>query len=92
MLDFVLLQKQLNEMVLDQQSAQRSYDERIAIAHHTLIDWSERWQELADKIENSRTSWLLAAEIRESLHKSHALPPRPKQVSTIATDGSPDFS
>lgn len=91
MLDFVLLQKQLNEMVFDQQSAQRSYDERIAIAYHTLIDWSGRWEELADKIENSRTSWLLAAEIRESLHKSHALPPRPKQVTAIATDGSQIF-
>jgi hypothetical protein len=91
MLDFVSLQKQLNEMVLEQKSARRSYSEKVTIAQETLACWSERWRELVDKIEKSRTSWLLAADIREPLHRSYPLPTCPKQMTTIATDGSQIF-
>ncbi len=91
MLDFVSLQQQIDEMVIDQKSTRRSYDEKITIARETLNDWSDRWRELLDKIAQSRTSWLLAGEIREPIHNSYPLPACPRPMTAIATDGSQIF-
>ncbi|PIE33277.1 hypothetical protein CSA56_12475 [candidate division KSB3 bacterium] len=91
MLDFVVLQKQINEMVFDQKAARRSYEEKLFIARSTLTEWSSRWQELLVKVENSRTSWLLAADIREPIDSHYSLPIRPKRLTAIATDGSQIF-
>jgi len=91
MLDFVVLQKQINEMVFDQKAARRSYDEKISIARATLAEWSSRWQDVVLKIEQSRTSWLLAAGIQGPLDRSYPLPARSKRLTAIATDGSQIF-
>lgn len=91
MLDFASLQKQLNEMVLEQKAAHRSHAEKVTIAQEQLTYWSKRWKELADKAENSRTSWLLAADIAEPLQNKYPLPARPKQMTAVATDGSQIF-
>jgi hypothetical protein len=91
MLDFASLQKQLNEMVLEQKTARRSRSEKVTIAEEQLAYWSKRWKELADKAEKSRTSWLLAADICEPLHSNYSLPARPKKMTAVATDGSQIF-
>ena len=91
MLDFAFLQKQLNAMVIDQQSVRRRYADKVTLAQQTLVDWSERWQELGERAEESRTSWLLATDIHEPLPNRHPLPACPKQMTAIATDGSQIF-
>ncbi len=91
MLDFTLLQKQLNEMVFEQKSARRKYDEKVAIARDTLAAWSLRSQELLEKLDSCRTSWLLADDIREPVNTRHAAPAPPKSHTVIATDGSQIF-
>lgn len=91
MLDFVSLQKQMAEMVIEQKSARRSYDDKITIARETLEYWSDHWKELVDKIAQSRTSWLIADEIHEPIRNSFPLPACPSQMTAIATDGSQIF-
>jgi hypothetical protein len=91
MLDFASLQKQLNEMVLEQKAARRSYADKVTIAQEKLTYWSKRWKELADKAEKSRTSWLLAADICEPLQNRFPLPTCPKKMTVVATDGSQIF-
>jgi hypothetical protein len=88
MLDFSVLQQQLSAMVAEQPAVHRSYAEKTDLARQTLSDWSERWQALAAKIARSRTSWLLAADIREPLRRAYPQPPLPEAVTAIATDGS----
>ncbi len=91
MLDFVLLQKQLSEMVFDQKSARRTRGDKIFIARETLDKWSNQWKELAEKIARSRTSWLLADEIRAPFHLPAPLPACPQEITVVATDGSQIF-
>jgi len=91
MLDFTSLQKQLNEMVLEQKAARRNHSEKVTIAQEKLIYWSKRWKELSDKAEKSRTSWLLAADICEPLQSNYPLAACPKKMTAVATDGSQIF-
>ena len=91
MLDFALVQKQINEMALEQKSARRSYAETVSLATDTLQVWGDRWQELAAKLQQSRTSWLLAGQFHEPFHTRHSLPDRPEFLTVVATDGSQIF-
>ncbi|MCP4399339.1 MAG: DNA double-strand break repair nuclease NurA [bacterium] len=91
MLDFALVQRQINEMVLDQKSARRSYDEKISLANETLQGWGERWKELAVKLQQSRTSWLLAGQFYEPFTTRYPVPERPELLTVVATDGSQIF-
>ena len=91
MLDFVSLQKQLNDMVREQKSTHRSYTDKVDIAQGKLNEWAERWKELVDKLKKSRTSWLLADDIHEPLNQRYPLSPCPKDITVIATDGSQIF-
>lgn len=91
MLDFVLLQQQINKMVLEQKSAHRTYNEKVSIAQETLEKWSDQWKELVEKIAQSRTSWLLADEIHEPFHTYYPLPSCPQEITVVATDGSQIF-
>ena len=77
MLDFALLHKQLNELVFDQKATRRGFSEKMAIARATLRDWADQWSALAEKVDLSQTSWLLAGNIREPIHAAHPLPPKP---------------
>ena len=91
MLDFVRLQQQLNDMVIDQHNTRRNLAEKLGLARDTADHWSRCWQELVDKMDVSRTSWLLAADLREPFNRAYAPPPRPAQVTVTATDGSQIF-
>lgn len=91
MLDFALLHKQLNELVFDQKATRRGFSEKMAIARATLRDWAGRWSALAEKVDLSQTSWLLAGNIREPINAAHPLPSKPERLTVIATDGSQIF-
>ncbi len=91
MLDFVSLQQQLSEMVLEQKTVRRTYQEKLSLARETLYAYADHWKELAEKIAQSRTSWLLAEEIQEPFHSRHRLPDTPEQMTVLATDGSQIF-
>ena len=91
MLDFASLQKQLNAMVFDQTSVRRRFADKLTHAQATLTEWSARWQELGERAEESRTSWLIATNLREPLAQRHPLPACPPQMTAIATDGSQIF-
>jgi hypothetical protein len=91
MLDFVFLQQQLNSMVIDQKTTRRGYTNQITLAQQTLLEWSDRWELLGERTEESRTSWLVAKDMQESLRNRHPAPLCPAQMSVIATDGSQIF-
>ena len=91
MLDFALVQRQINEMVLEQKGAGRSYEEKVSLANETMQKWGDRWKELAAKLQQSRTSWLLAGQFREAFDTRHPAPERPDFFTVVATDGSQIF-
>ena len=91
MLDFGLLQQQLSDMVVDETSIRRTFTEKVAIARQELAAWSDRWKELDEKARASRTSWLLAEDLRAPLQSHITLPAKPEIVTIIATDGSQIF-
>jgi hypothetical protein len=91
MLDFALLQQQLNAMVFEQHAVRRDFTQKIALAREQLEYWSGRWEALGQKIKESRTSWLLAADIREAFHHFSSPPSLPSLITVIATDGSQVF-
>lgn len=91
MLDFTALQQQLNDMVLNQQSARRSFSQKLQIAQGELTRWADEWPALRRKAEESRTSWLLAADIQESFIKRYSAPACPQRMTVVATDGSQIF-
>lgn len=88
MLDFSLLYEQLDDMVGTRRRARRTFADKLAQASGELSTWSERWAELQRKVEASRTSWLLAGDLRGPLRTRIPAPARPDQVSVVATDGS----
>ncbi|MDY0095100.1 MAG: DNA double-strand break repair nuclease NurA [Candidatus Vecturithrix sp.] len=91
MLDFVSLQKLLDDMVRDQTIVHQNYREKFALAHQTLVDWAAQWKVLVEKIGKSRTSWLLAEDLCEPFDCCYPLPSRPEQFTVVATDGSQIF-
>lgn len=91
MLDFVSLRKLLDDMVLEQKTVHRNYREKVSLAHDTLIDWAMQWKQLVEKIEKSRTSWLLAEDLHEPFDRRYSPPMRPEQFTIVATDGSQIF-
>lgn len=91
MLDFVSLHKLLDDMVIDQKTVHRNYREKISLAHQTLVDSAIQWKALVEKIEKSRTSWLLADDLHEPFDRCYPAPMRPEQITVVATDGSQIF-
>ena len=90
MLDFARVKTQINEMAQDQKRSERTFLERIETALDELGRWSKGWEQLADKVERSSTSWLTAG-VSEPIDARYLLPVRPKELTVIATDGSQIF-
>lgn len=91
MLDFTVLQQQLNDMVGNQTRVRRTFQDKLALARQELASWSERWSELGQKADDSRTSWLLAGDLRGPLSAHVPAPERPGALTVAATDGSQIF-
>lgn len=61
------------------------------LAEQELFRWSENWKELDEKATASRTSWLLAADVKAALSQKYPLPSCSRVMTVIATDGSQIF-
>ncbi len=90
MLDFAAVKRQINGMVSDQRNRREEFAQRVQRAWEQMMVWSGDWTPLIEKIAGSKTSWLLA-RIAEPAHRVHPRPPRPPQITVIATDGSQIF-
>ena len=90
MLDHIATKQQINLMVRNQWSAQRSSGNKLERAFQEARRWTVDWQHLTDKIARSKPSWL-TAEIVEPVTLQRARPERPVEITVLATDGSQLF-
>ena len=90
MLDHIATKQQINLMVRNQWSAQRSSGNKLERAFQEARRWTVDWQHLTDKIALSKPSWL-TAEIVEPVTLQRARPERPVEITVLATDGSQLF-
>lgn len=63
---------------------------KIELAKSELKHKSDSWEELSHKVENSKTSWLVAG-ISSPLNAASPLPVRPPQYTAVSSDGSQIF-
>jgi len=66
------------------------FGEKIKLAQSEFHNKSENWEELSQKVDKSKTSWLLAG-ISSSLDITSPLPERPSNYTAISSDGSQIF-
>ena len=90
MLDLYALKMQVDDMVIDERRVQEDFRTKLEVALAEYRRWVPEWQTLADKVEKSRTSWLLPV-LGEGLGGGVKEPRRPDEVSIAATDGSQIF-
>ncbi|MCS6860347.1 MAG: DNA double-strand break repair nuclease NurA [Abditibacteriales bacterium] len=90
MLDFAAVKRQINDMVREQRNRREELAQRVQRAWEQMMVWSGDWTPLIEKVRGSKTSWLLA-RITEPAHRIHPRPPRPPQLTVVATDGSQIF-
>ncbi len=89
-LDFSAVKKQIVYMVGEQKSHENIYQKKVEKALEELKRWQD-WPLLNFKLSQSKTSWLTAQDFSEPLTAFSPLPPKPKQFTVIATDGSQIF-
>lgn len=91
MLDFGILKKQIDQMVVDRKDVENDYLGRIDLARSEIARWdADEWQTLANRIASSRTSWLIARP-SGPLTDTFPRPDRPPKITVIAADGSQIF-
>ena len=90
MLKLGAIQKQINQMLREKIKNKGEFFEKIKSAIEELKKWEKNSKELKSKIEEAKTSWLMA-EIIEPLDRKIYPKERPKQISVVATDGSQIF-
>ena len=66
------------------------FGEKIKLAQSEFHNKSGSWEELSQKIDKSKTSWLLAG-ISSPLNITSPLPKRPSNYTAISSDGSQIF-
>ncbi|MEQ9618284.1 MAG: DNA double-strand break repair nuclease NurA [Deltaproteobacteria bacterium] len=64
--------------------------EKIRTARRELDAQSREWEKLSEKVELSKTSWLVAG-ISSPLDMAHSLPDRPPDYTAVSSDGSQIF-
>ncbi len=77
-------------MIDDERFRAGEYSRKMRTALREWERWSVEWPQLADKIERSRTSWLLP-HLSDSVAATFSLPALPPAFSVAATDGSQIF-
>ena len=90
MLDLTSVKDQIDRMVVDERTVQENYQVKLLRAAKELRRWGPGWEELAVKLERSRTSWLLPL-LGDPLDRAYPCPDRPRHISVAATDGSQIF-
>lgn len=90
MLDHIATKQQINIMVREQRTIQRVSGGKLERAYQEARRWTVDWRYLAEKIERSKASWLVA-ELLEPVGLQRARPDRPPRLTVLATDGSQLF-
>lgn len=87
MLDLARVSQQIAHMASESQLVSQDIHQRLDLARRQLHGESERLDAFINKLNISKTSWLLAG-IHESLENTYGLPDRPQHVTVVASDGS----
>lgn len=90
MLDLGAVKGQIDRMASDQKRIQNDFFERIDLSVREARRWSDDWKALSYDVDVSRTSWLVA-RLSGPPDAACPAPPRPKQLTVIAADGSQIF-
>ena len=92
MLDLSAVRLQIDSMVAQQaDGGTAAFEARVHAAMAELQRWSGDWEALQQRLDQSRTSWLLPRFASGPLAKGVMASPRPEQLSVAATDGSQIF-
>jgi hypothetical protein len=89
-LNFNLVKSQIDSMIRERKDFAGELSDKIALAKEELRLRSENWEELSRKVDESRTSWLVAG-ISSPLDAAHPLPERPRSYTALSSDGSQIF-
>lgn len=90
MLDHIATKQQINRMVNEQRTIQRSSGNKLERAYQEARRWTVDWQTLAVKTARSKPSWLTATLV-EPVTLQRSRPERPAKLTVLATDGSQLF-
>lgn len=90
MLNFHLVKSQIDSMIRERKDFASELSDKITLAKEELRLRSEGWEELSRKVEDSRTSWLVAG-ISSPLDSARPLPARPRSYTVLSSDGSQIF-
>lgn len=90
MLDLGSVKKQLKHMVKEKIETRGLFHEKLKQGWSELKRWQEEWEILQKKVEEAKTSWLLAKPC-EFFALKRSVNERPKEITVIATDGSQIF-
>jgi hypothetical protein len=90
MLDFGSVKKQLKYMLKEKIETRGTFHDKLKQGWSELKRWEEEWEKLKWKVEEAKTSWLLA-KIYESFDNKRTVNKRPEEITVIATDGSQIF-
>lgn len=90
MLKFHLIKSQIDDMLGERKHFVDEFGEKIKLAQSEFHNKSESWEELSQKVDKSKTSWLLAG-ISSPLNITFPLPKRPSNYTAISSDGSQIF-
>jgi hypothetical protein len=89
-LNFNLVKSQIDSMIRERKDFAGELSDKIVLAKEELRLRSENWEELSRKVDESRTSWLVAG-ISSPLDTAHPLPERPRSYTALSSDGSQIF-
>jgi len=89
-LKFHLIKSQIDGMLGERRHFVDEFGEKIKLAQSELRNKSKNWEELSQKVDKSKTSWLLAG-ISSPLNTTSPLPKRPSNYTAISSDGSQIF-
>jgi len=89
-LNFHLVKSQIDSMVRERKDFAGELSDKIRLAKEELRLRSGNWEELSRKVDESKTSWLVAG-ISSPLDTAHPLPERPRGYTAVSSDGSQIF-
>lgn len=89
-LNFHVLKSQIDSMIEERKDFTDELSEKLDLAKSELKHKSEKWEELSRKVENSKTSWLVAG-ISSPLNTAFPIPKRPPHYTAVSSDGSQIF-
>lgn len=84
------MKSQIDAMLGERKHFVDEFEDKIKLAQSELHNKSQNWEDLSKKVEESKTSWLLAG-VSSALNLKLPLPARPPNYTAISSDGSQIF-